>query len=163
MARTSRWLTCLFVGLGILLADRVSKAWINAASLPESSFVPYQIFSDILGIDLQITHAVNTGAAWGIFSDFPHILVGCRILMILGLILFLVRYNKHPEWQIPLVCIISGAIGNVIDFFYYGYVVDMIQFRFWGYDYPVFNFAVSAIFIGACWLLVPTFSYYPAV
>ena len=102
---------------------------------------------------MQIAYAENTGAAWGIFSDFPFLLVLFRFLLIAGMCVYLVKYNTKKEWQIPLVCIISGAIGNVIDYFLYGFVIDMIQCIFWGYNYPVFNISDAAIFIGSFWIL----------
>ncbi len=103
---------------------------------------------------MQITHAINTGAAWGVLADFPNALVLVRILLISALIIYFLGVNHRPSWNVPLCLIISGAIGNVIDYFYYGYVVDMLQFQFWGYDYPIFNIADSAIFIGSFWILL---------
>lgn len=116
--------------------------------------LPFVVFSNFLGIHLQITHAVNSGAAWGVLAEFPGMLVLVRIILIAGLIVYLLSNTRRPQWNAPLCLIISGALGNVIDYFHYGYVVDMIQFRFWGYEYPVFNVADSAIFIGSFWILL---------
>ena len=55
--------------------------------------------------------------------------------------------------KLPLVMIMSGAIGNLIDRLRLGYVVDFIYTPLGGiYDFPVFNFAdifvtVSAVFL----------------
>ncbi len=94
------------------------------------------------------------GAAWGVLADFPNALVVVRILLIAALIIYFLGVNQRAAWNTPLCLIISGAIGNVIDYFHYGYVVDMIQFSFWGYEYPIFNIADSAIFIGSFWVLI---------
>ncbi len=94
------------------------------------------------------------GAAWGVLADFPNALVVVRLLLIGALVVYFAGVNKRQEWNIPLTLIISGAIGNVIDYFHYGYVIDMFQFCFWGFEYPVFNVADSCIFIGSIWILL---------
>jgi signal peptidase II len=127
---------------------------VQARLLNDPRSLPRVVVEDFLGIHVQITHATNSGAAWGIFSDFPHFLVVFRLLLIASLIVYLIAYNTKLSWQLPLVCIVTGALGNVLDYFLYGSVVDMIQINFWGYDYPVFNVADSAIFIGSFWLLI---------
>lgn len=146
---------CILLGFAIIFVDFFTKEWVcrEDAAHTASSSLPYVVFSDFLGIRLQITHAINTGAAWGVLADFPGSLVLIRILLISGLIVYMTTLNTRQNWKLPLTLIISGALGNVIDYFRYGYVVDMIQFRFWGYEYPVFNVADSAIFIGSFWIL----------
>ena len=149
--------TCFLLSLGILVSDFISKAWVSSLMDKLPPRLPINIFSDFFGIRFSITYEINTGAAWGFLSDFPNALVIVRLLLIVALIFYLFFVNHRSSWNIPLALIITGAIGNVIDYFYYGYVVDMIQFRFWGYDYPVFNIADSAIFIGAVWILCSSF------
>jgi signal peptidase II len=144
----------LGIGATVFLLDLISKSWVQAISDVEPELLPQVLIHDFFGISLQITHASNTGAAWGVFADFPHLLVAFRLLLITALIVYAVYYNKHKEWVVPLVLIISGALGNVVDFFIYGFVVDMIQVNLWGYDYPIFNIADSAIFVGSIWLLM---------
>ena len=52
--------------------------------------------------------------------------------------------------------LLNAPIGNVLDFFLYRHVIDIIHFVFWGYDYPVFNVADSLIFIGTFLILFMT-------
>ena len=53
--------------------------------------------------------------------------------------------------------ILGGAVGNLIDRFWYGYVVDFIQV-YWGNSYfPSFNIADAAISCGAAVMLYLTF------
>ena len=54
--------------------------------------------------------------------------------------------------QISLLLIIGGAIGNIIDRIFRGYVVDFIQFDFDIFPY-VFNVADSSVTIGLLFLL----------
>jgi signal peptidase II len=148
------WRSCLFLIISIITLDAFSKAWVNNAIDKIPTPLPHVVFSDFFGINMQITHAINMGAAWGVLADFPNALVFVRILLIAALIIYFVGVNTRACWNVPLCLIISGALGNVIDFFHYGYVIDMIQFTFWGYEYPIFNIADSAIFLGSFWILL---------
>lgn len=152
----------LLLGFFVLLADQVTKYLVHS-NIPrmthESQWYPYKgigIFENFLGIEFSIVHATNRGAAWGLFSDFQDYLFAFRIIFILALIVYLVGYNKSKELTLPLTLIVVGAIGNIIDYFVYGHVVDMLHFVFWGYDYPVFNVADSTIFIGVCSVIILT-------
>jgi signal peptidase II len=53
--------------------------------------------------------------------------------------------------------IATGAIGNILDYFIYGHVVDVFYFVFWGYSFPVFNVADSIIFCGIVVLFLQSF------
>lgn len=147
------WRSSVLLLLAIVTLDALSKAWVTSLVEKVPSSLPFVVFSDFLGINFQITHAINMGAAWGVLADFPNALVFIRILLISALVVYFLGVNHRRQWNVPLCLIISGAIGNVIDYFHYGYVIDMIQFTFWGYEYPIFNIADSAIFIGSLWLL----------
>lgn len=152
--------TALSVGVIILLCDILSK-FFTQHYLPRMNrhdlWYPYGgigVFQDFFGIEFSITHAANKGAAWGILSDWQQPLLYVRIALIAFMLIYILYINKKPSWQMPMVLIIAGAAGNVIDYFLYGHVVDMFHFVFWGFDYPVFNIADSAIFIGIAWLLL---------
>lgn len=149
-----------FIGILVFLADFATKWWI-ANTLPliyaSSPHYPYggvAVFQNFLGIEFSITHMTNRGAAWGILAEYQNHLLIARLLLVAGLILYFIFSNKHPAWQIPLALIIAGAAGNILDFFIYGHVVDMFRFILWGYDYPVFNVADIAIFMGIASLLI---------
>ncbi len=155
--------TLVFIGLIILFLDVLSKYFIYHY-LPMSNrfslWYPYGgigIFKNFLGIEFSINHTINHGAAWGMFSEAQDFLLVLRIFMIAGLIGYLFFYNTNKSWNLPLVLISMGALGNVIDTFIYGHVVDMFHFIFWGYDFPVFNVADSSITMGVVWLFISTF------
>lgn len=111
------------------------------------------IFKNFLGIEFSISHQINHGAAWGMLADFQIPLLYLRIALISFLFIYTIFFNTNPKRNIPFVLIIAGATGNVIDYFLYGHVVDMLHFVLWGYDFPVFNLADSAIFIGVAYVL----------
>ena len=145
----------------VLLAADILTKFLTHLYLPLRNWTtlwyPYGgigVFQDVAGVEFSIIHATNKGAAWGILSDFQDYLLIFRILLICSLVAYMLFFNKNKQWQIPLAMIIGGALGNVLDFFIYGHVVDMLHFVLWGYDFPVFNVADSAIFLGICTLFV---------
>lgn len=147
------------LGLIILFIDFITKYFIHRFLSPmEYSFAyPYggiAVFRNFLGIEFSITHATNHGAAWGTFAEWQQPLLYLRIALVFGIIGYMLFFNKQRAYLAPLVCITAGAIGNILDYFLYGHVIDMIHFVFWGYDYPVFNIADSAIFLGLAWLFL---------
>jgi len=156
-------LLLFLTGLLVLSADQFSKAIVNVylpvinSSLYWYPYGGIGIFQNIAGIEFSINHWTNTGAAWGFFGEYQYFLIILRVFLIAGLSIFLAFFNRHPSWRFPLVLIIAGALGNVIDFFVYGHVVDMLHFVFWGYDFPVFNIADSAISIGIVSLFLLSF------
>lgn len=150
----------LFFGIFVFVADFISK-YLTNAYLPQMKqnwlWYPYGgigVFKNFLGIEFSLSHQINHGAAWGVLSDYQLPLLILRIILIAILVIYTVFFNKHTNRNIPLALIIAGAAGNVVDYFIYGHVVDMLHFVLWGYDFPVFNIADSAIFIGVTALLV---------
>lgn len=93
------------------------------------------------GVTFSLNYVFNTGAAWGIFSGHQGILFTVRTLIIAGLLFFVPK--RFPVWLI-----ITGAIGNAIDYCLYGHVIDFFHFTFWGYSFPIFNIADSCITVG---------------
>lgn len=108
-------------------------------------------------ISFSLVYVGNRGAAWGVMNDFHLVLLAARILLTLGLIAYLIFKNNDKRRIIPFIMIIAGAMGNILDCFLYGHVVDMLKFVFWNYHYPIFNIADSSICIGVLWLLVLSF------
>jgi len=146
------------IGLLVLVADFLTKQYVqNHLPLMYGSIYPYRgiaVFKDFFGIEFSLVHATNRGAAWGMFADFQFYLICLRIILIACLLIYLIFYNKHKGLTFPLVLITVGAFGNIVDYFLYGHVIDMFHFVFWGYSFPVFNVADSAICVGIFSLLI---------
>jgi signal peptidase II len=151
----------LFVlSAALLLIDFFSKAYmLGPFSMTLTHYGRYglPVFTNFFGVDFFITLTANKGAAWGLLSDFPQILVVIRIGIIAALLGYL--FFIHHDWafDFPLMLIITGAIGNILDTFLYGFVVDFLFFRLWGYNFPVFNIADVLISVGVLILLFQLF------
>lgn len=162
------YLIGLFLGISVLALDILSK-WIVYTSIPpiETSFWEYPyggipIFQNFFGIEFSLVHASNRGAAWGAFSGHQLVLLFIRIILVMALSGYLAFWNRQKAYIIPICLLIAGAIGNIIDYFAYGVVIDMFKFVLWGYHYPVFNIADSAITIGIVWLIFVSFTHQEA-
>jgi len=149
----------LLIG-GILAADALLKMYVRTSISPlhlASSVYPYGgigIVHAWHGIDFSIIHASNTGAAWGLFASLKEYLLYARVLIIGALLSYLLFVKTSRFRQLCLLFITAGAIGNVLDMFIYGHVIDMFYANLWGYSFPVFNLADSFICCGVCLLLL---------
>lgn len=140
----------LFVA--VLLLDQISKFLIHF------NFYLYESVSIIPSV-LNFTYIRNEGIAFGI--NFP----GSKIFFIIIPIVityYLYRLLKDKDFQdyhsqLGLTLIISGAIGNIIDRIFRGYVVDFIDFYWANYHWYVFNIADSSVTVGMILLLFSNF------
>ena len=132
---------CL-IGLLIVFADQLSKAWIRANLAQGQSLFDIGFF--------RITRLHNTGAAFGLFQDQSFVLT---IVAFIGVVVILLctflAYRCLPFLdnmlgKSALGLVLGGTVGNLIDRLRLGYVTDFIDFGFW----PAFNVADSAVTIG---------------
>ena len=99
---------------------------------------------------LYITSHRNEGAAWGILQGKMIFFYGVT-LVVIGLVILWIRkldIKKEKLLVIALSLILGGALGNFIDRVMYQHVVDFINTYIFGYDFPIFNIADSALCIG---------------
>ncbi len=141
------FLSLLIVSL-IVIFDRLTKIlFSHTLSLGESLPVVRNIF--------HITLVQNTGIAFGLFKNHGAVFIIIPLIMIFLLVFNFYQYNYNNEkfsrlYVTAVSLILAGAIGNLIDRIFYGYVIDFIDFRIW----PVFNIADSAITVGAFLLIL---------
>jgi signal peptidase II len=104
----------------------------------------------------HLTYVTNKGAAFSLFAGQGGWLRWLSLLVSLGLIalvLFSPTLNKLE--QMGYGFILAGALGNGIDRFFAGAVVDFLDFRL--IQFPVFNVADICINIGIFFLLLVAF------
>ena len=102
----------------------------------------------------------NTGISYGLFSgggDFQKwILISLSILIIIFL-LSLIRNESAILSKLSISFIIGGALGNVLDRFTYGAVVDFISLHAKGFSWYIFNIADMFIVVGVILFILSQF------
>ena len=102
----------------------------------------------------------NTGISYGLFSgggDFQKwILISLSILIIIFL-LNLIRNESSILSKLSISFIIGGALGNVLDRFTYGAVVDFISLHARGFSWYIFNIADIFIVLGVILFILSQF------
>ena len=102
---------------------------------------------------LRLTLVNNTGASWGILSGQTALLLIVTARVCLGILCaMLLDKPAAPLGKISFAFILGGALGNALDRFLLGYVIDMFETQFM--DFPVFNVADCFITVGAVLLCV---------
>ncbi len=98
----------------------------------------------------------NRGVSFGLFSHdadaMRWLLIAVALAITAGLAIWLRRVDR-PFVAVSIGLVIGGAIGNVIDRLRFGAVADFLDFHLFGYHWPAFNVADSAISIGVVLLL----------
>ncbi|HOQ75969.1 MAG TPA: signal peptidase II [Thermoclostridium sp.] len=106
-----------------------------------------------------ITYCENRGAAFSILQNFRW---GFIVLTVIALVVMAraMISQKHALARFSLSLLMGGAIGNMIDRLFKGYVVDFLNFYPFGYDFPIFNAADVCITIGVTLLFVYIIFFY---
>lgn len=132
----------------VFLLDMLSKiVVINFLELEESV--------KIIDKFLYLTYVRNTGAAWSILSNNTYIVLGISLIIIIGIIWYIIKNKIDNKFEkIAYSLILGGAIGNFVNRIIYGYVIDFIDIKIFGYDYPIFNLADVFIVIGVILLII---------
>lgn len=96
---------------------------------------------------LQFTYVQNTGAAFSLLEEHTWVLtlisLGASILLA---VLLLKKVFPHPFAMTCLSVVLAGAVGNLIDRAFLGYVTDMFQTLF--INFAVFNVADICVVCG---------------
>ncbi|MDO5800387.1 MAG: signal peptidase II [Coriobacteriia bacterium] len=134
-----------------LVLDQASKLFFNG------SYHAGQVISDpILGI-FRFHLVYNTGGAWSIFSGATRALGAFSLVVCIALTAYLVLTPQRPNAGelIGISLVVAGGIGNAIDRFTLGFVVDFIEPTF--IDFPIFNVADIGVTCGIILFIVSLF------
>ncbi|MBO6114149.1 MAG: signal peptidase II [Lachnospiraceae bacterium] len=107
----------------------------------KSKFMLYESKEVIKNV-FAITYIQNKGAAWGVMQGKRIFFLILTVFVILGCFWILYNIIDNRKYIMLTTCVIfliSGAVGNMIDRFKLGYVVDFFDFKL--IDFPVFNVA----------------------
>lgn len=141
-----RW--ALFVGLAaaVVIVDQATKAWLVGMLEPGERL-------SVIGDLVRLVHGQNDGAIFGLFRD-QALLFGIVSLGVVGLIVWYHGTSgRNTLLSIALGLLLGGAIGNAIDRFRLGYVVDWVDIGIGDLRFYTFNVADSAV-TGAVLLLI---------
>lgn len=158
------------VATATLLLDQLTKSVVRILWRSQSALLPFDAAVakfvspaydpyesvPVFGEWFMFTHVRNTGAAFGLLPGYRPIFIATSVIVLVVVAAYW-RRARPANWLvvIPLGLIAGGAVGNLIDRAVVGRVTDFLHFAV--IDFPVFNVADSAIFIGVgiliAWLL----------
>ena len=136
------------IALFVILLDQITK-WLIVSKMYLGESIP------IIDNIFYITSHRNRGAAWGILQGQMWLFYVITIIVIVGIMYYLYKAAKG-KWMlgVSLALMLGGAIGNFIDRVIRKEVVDFIHTYVFGYNFPVFNIADSALVIGVILLMI---------
>ena len=148
-----RWFA---LAAAIVAADQVTKAIVLGR-------FSYGERLELMGF-FNLVLVYNKGAAFSFLSDAAGwqtpLLIGFAVVAVGILGTLIVRSPGRRLFCTGLALILGGALGNLIDRFRYGQVVDFLDLHAAGWHWPAFNVADSAITIGAVLLILEGFAHH---
>jgi signal peptidase II len=139
----------LLVAAVVAVLDQTTKAIVQAAIQPGAR-IPVAPFLDLVLV-------FNTGAAFSILAGAGGWQRAFFIAIALAAAVLIVHLlRRHPDERLfcaGLALILGGALGNLWDRIVLGHVVDFVLLHAYGWHWPAFNVADSAITVGAAALI----------
>ena len=147
----ARWYV---VAIFLLIADQLAKYTIT------QNFLYGEYINIFPGLDFTLVH--NTGAAFSFLSDAGGwqrwLFLIISLVASIVLMVWLYRLKASQFFlSTSLALILGGALGNLYDRIFLGYVIDFIDFYYGMYHWPVFNIADASITLGAVFLIFESF------
>ena len=128
----------------VLLSDQFTKVLI-IKNILDDQFIRVNSYFDLV-------HFKNQGAAFGFLSDAGgwqrYFLSIVASIVSIVLIFMIKKYKDEFYTALGLSLILGGALGNLYDRLFLGYVTDFLYFHFQDYYWPAFNISDTAIIIG---------------
>jgi signal peptidase II len=110
----------------------------------------------------NLVFVMNRGAAFSFLSTADgwqrELFIAIAVAASIWIAWLLRKHSAQVLFCIALSLILGGAIGNVIDRVLYGAVIDFLDFHAYGYHWPAFNVADTAISCGAALLIFEAFT-----
>ena len=150
MPRWTRWFA---LAVAVVLADQATKALVLARFAYGERLEVAPFFNLLL--------VYNKGAAFSILAQADGwqtpLLAAFAIIASAIVATLIVRRPDERLFCVALALILGGALGNLVDRLRFGYVVDFLDFHAYGWHWPAFNVADSAITVGAVLLILEGF------
>lgn len=168
----------IFAAVVILVADQLSKwavfekylrqdgqgmdfaAWMMSTRPAADFLAAGDVYSDVAVTPfLNVIMVWNRGISFGLFAGdglmgrMALVLLAAAITAVMCVVLY---HASRRLTAVAAALVIGGAVGNIIDRLRFGAVADFVDVHFYGYHWPAFNLADSAIVIGALLLMIDT-------
>ncbi|HNW15330.1 MAG TPA: signal peptidase II [bacterium] len=149
------WMNALYlliITLPVVVLDQATKFW--AITLRNGGQVV--VFESWW----SFIYAENRGALWGIGGNFPDfyrklIFLGISTVITLFIVYLLFTYAENRLIKVVYGFVLGGALGNLFDRYFRGYVIDFIDWHAGDYyHWPTFNIADAAIVVAVALLLI---------
>ena len=145
-----RWPVFLGLAAAIVVIDQLTKAWLVGQLQPGESM-------PVIGDLVRLTFVQNSGALFGLFKDSA-LLFGLVSLVVVGAIVWYHgSAGRSTLLSTALGLLLGGAIGNLIDRFTRGYVVDFVDAGLGTVRFYTFNAADAAISTALLLLILSAF------
>ena len=128
------------LALALVAVDQMVK-YLVLTYIPLGGHVP------LIPYVVELTYVKNTGAAFSLFAQHTWILT--LVSLVLSLVLAAALWKgffRHPLGKVTLTLLLAGAVGNLIDRAFRGFVVDMFNLLFM--NFAVFNVADICVVVG---------------
>jgi signal peptidase II len=135
------------IGVVVLAFDHLTK-WLAIEYLQAG---PVTVIPGLL----NFAFAVNTGGAFSLMADRPVLLTSLASVAFLIIVLLAWSTPAHEVMmRLGFALMLGGAVGNLIDRYFRGGVIDFIDAHWGPYHWPTFNIADSAICIAAGLIII---------
>jgi signal peptidase II len=132
-----------------MAVDQITK-WAVFLGMEFHSMIPVLPF-------FSLVHVHNTGAAFSFLADAGGwqrwFFLGIGLAASLFILHLLRKHHREPVMATGLSLILGGALGNILDRVWHGFVVDFLYLHYEEFSWPAFNVADSAITVGAVLLI----------
>jgi signal peptidase II len=149
MTRPRRFALGLGLGLAVVAVDQFTKWWILDHVMNPPKVIPVTPF-------FNLVMGWNRGVSFGMFNwdsaATGWVLSGLALVIVAVLLAWMAKEDRATTIA-ALGLVIGGAIGNVIDRVRFGAVADFLDFHAFGWHWPAFNAADTAISLGALALI----------
>lgn len=144
----------LWLSVIVVVLDQITKVLVIQNFQFQESIAVLPLFN--------LTNVHNYGAAFSFLSDAGGwqrwLLSGLAAVVSLVIIFWVRKLNSGEKFTaLGLTLVLGGAIGNLVDRIYHGYVIDFLDFYIGHKHWPAFNVADIAISIGVVALIALSF------
>ena len=139
----------IIITLLLIILDQLSKYFIVR------NFHVYDEWIIIKNF-LKFEYVQNTGISFGFFSG-GRIVIIIASLVVIGFMIYDLLHEQTKIHYFSCLLILSGALGNLIDRIFRGYVVDFVSFTIVGHKMAIFNLADICVVFGVILYIILMF------